>query len=95
MADMTAEEEKDMGKKLAQAQKPDIGSMIADKIREETAKQNAQREARGGMQQDNSGQNYPNQDYHTNEKWKKDWLENRRKVRCAPGLPPNTTGYGS
>ena len=45
---MTAEEEKEMGKKIAQSQKPDVGRMIADEIRGETARQNAQREERGG-----------------------------------------------
>ena len=32
---MTVEEEKEMGKKIAQSQKPDVGRMIADEIREE------------------------------------------------------------
>ena len=84
---MTAEEEKEMGKKIAQSQKPDVGRMITDEIREETARQNAQREERGGAKQDNPEPDYPNQDYAAHEAWKKDWLENRRKVRASTLLP--------
>ena len=56
---MTAEEEKEMGKKIAQSQKPDVSRMIADEIREETVRQNAQREERRGAKQDNREPDYP------------------------------------
>lgn len=86
---MAAEEEKEMGKRIAQGQKPDVGRMIADEIRGESVRQNVQREERGGAKQDNREPDYPNQDYAANEAWKKDWLENCRKVRAGTLLPTN------
>lgn len=85
---MTAEEEKEMGRMMAQGQKPDVGRMIASNVLQETAKQNAQRDELGGVMQDIEAPAYPIEDYATNEAWKNECLEDHRRIRAGMSLPP-------